>query len=119
VLAQHHRRLVAAVIDQRIVQPAEARARIERDEGKAVAFDQVDDDVGLPAAIIVLHVRHPPGLFLHLRVLSIRATSYHAQVEGPASLTVAGCIRPPWPRSPWETGALPAPAAPPRRRRPG
>ena len=32
VLAQHHRRLVAAVVDERIVQAAEARARIERDE---------------------------------------------------------------------------------------
>ncbi len=53
VLAQHHGRLVAAVIDQRIVQAAEACARIERDEGKAVALDQVDNDVGLPAAIVL------------------------------------------------------------------
>ena len=53
VLAQHHRRLVAAVIDQRIVQAAEARARIERDVREAVALDQIDDDVRLPAAIVL------------------------------------------------------------------
>ena len=59
VLAQHHRRLVAAVVDQRIVQAAEARARIERDVREAVALDQVDDDVGLPAAIVLVHRPRP------------------------------------------------------------
>ena len=53
VIAQHHRRIVAAVIHQRVVQAAEARARIERDEGKAVLLDQVDNDVGLPAGVIL------------------------------------------------------------------
>jgi hypothetical protein len=48
VLAEQDRRLVAAVIDQRVVQAAIARARIERDIGEAVMLDQVDDDVGLP-----------------------------------------------------------------------
>ena len=52
VLAEHHRRLVVAVVDQRVVQAAEARAGIERDIGEIVALDQVDDDVGLPAAIV-------------------------------------------------------------------
>jgi hypothetical protein len=49
VLAQQHRRLVAAVIDQRVVQPAIARARIERDIGESELLDEIDDDVGLPA----------------------------------------------------------------------
>ena len=60
VVAEHHRRFVIAVIDQRIVQAAEARARIERDERKAVALDHVDDDVGLPAGV-VLGLRRPWG----------------------------------------------------------
>ena len=50
VLAQQHRRLVAAVVDQRVVQPAVARAGVERDVGEAELLDQVDDDVGLPLA---------------------------------------------------------------------
>ena len=57
VLAQHHRRLVAAVVDERIVQAAKARARIERDGRKAVALDQIDDDVGLPAAVVLVGAR--------------------------------------------------------------
>ncbi len=48
VLAEQDRRLIAAVIDQRVVQAAIARPRIERDEGKVVVLDEVDDDVGLP-----------------------------------------------------------------------
>ena len=50
VLAEQHGRLVAAVIDQRIVQAAEARARIQRDVFEPVLLDQIDDDVRLPAA---------------------------------------------------------------------
>ncbi len=69
VIAQHHRRLVAAVIDQRVVQPAEARTRIERDEREAVALDQVDDDVGLPALVVRTGVRPAPGFFLHRFIL--------------------------------------------------
>ncbi len=49
VIAEQHRRLVLAVIDQRIVQAAVTRAGIERDVGKIVLLDQIDDDVGLPA----------------------------------------------------------------------
>ena len=67
VLAQHHRRLVAAVVDQRIVQAAKARAGIERDVGEAVALDQVDDDVGLPAAIVLVGALRSSRLFLHRR----------------------------------------------------
>ena len=52
VVAQHHRRLVAAIVHQRIVQAAEARAGIQRDVGEAVALDAVDDDVGLPAGVV-------------------------------------------------------------------
>jgi len=51
VVAEQYRRIVFAVIDQRIVQAAVTRSRIERDVGKAVTFDQIDDDVGLPTAL--------------------------------------------------------------------
>ena len=51
VLAQQDRRIVAAVIDQRIVQPAIAGAGIERDIGESVMLDQVDDNVGLPGLL--------------------------------------------------------------------
>jgi len=51
VVAEQHRRIVFAVIDQRVVQTAETRSGIERDVGKAVTLDQIDDDVGLPTAI--------------------------------------------------------------------
>src|SRR5262245_54917684 len=53
VLAQHHRRVVAAVVHERVVQAAEARARIQRDVGKPIALDQVDNDVGLPTAVVL------------------------------------------------------------------
>ena len=48
VVTEQHRRLVLAIIDQRVVEPAKARAGIERDIGKFVLLDQIDDDVGLP-----------------------------------------------------------------------
>ena len=51
VLAEQHRRIVLAVVDQRVVQAAIARAGIERDVFEIVAFDHVDDDVGLPALV--------------------------------------------------------------------
>jgi hypothetical protein len=51
VVAEQHRRVVFAVIDQRIVQAAETRSGVERDVRKVVMLDQIDDDVGLPAAI--------------------------------------------------------------------
>ncbi len=68
VVAQHHRRLVVAVVDQRIVQAAEARAGIERDVGKIVALDAVDDDVGLPAGVV-------RGLRVHLKSSRDEASS--------------------------------------------
>ncbi len=49
VRTDQHRRLVAVVIDQRIVQSAIGRAGIERDVGKAETLDQIGDDVRLPA----------------------------------------------------------------------
>ena len=51
VVAEQHRRVVFAVIDQRIVQAAKTRSGIERDVRKVVMLDQIDDDVGLPTAI--------------------------------------------------------------------
>src|SRR5215510_5050031 len=45
VLAEQHRRIVLAVVDQRVVQPAIARARVERDIFEVVTLDHVDDDV--------------------------------------------------------------------------
>ncbi len=49
MIAEQHRRLVLAIIHQRVVQTAIARAGVERDIGKLVLLDQIDDDVGLPA----------------------------------------------------------------------
>src|SRR5262249_50409619 len=63
VIAQHHRRLVAAVVHERVVQAAETRARIERDVGKAIALDAVDDDVGLPSGVV-------PDLIVHQAISS-------------------------------------------------
>ena len=57
VLAEQQRRIVAAVIDQQVVQAAIARARIERDVGKAVVLDQIDDDVRLPGFFGVARFR--------------------------------------------------------------
>jgi hypothetical protein len=51
MLTEQERRIVTAVVDQRIVQAAIARAGIERDIRKTVMLDQVDDNVGLPGAL--------------------------------------------------------------------
>jgi hypothetical protein len=51
MLTEQERWIVAAVIDQRVMQAAIARARIERDIRKTIMFDQVDDNVGLPGAL--------------------------------------------------------------------
>ncbi len=64
VVAEHHRRFVVAVVDQRVVQAAEARAGIERDVGEVVPLDHVDDDVGLPAGVVL-------GLCVHRNALSL------------------------------------------------
>ena len=64
VVAEHHRRFVVAVVDQRVVQAAEARAGIERDVGKVVPLDHVDDHVGLPAGIVL-------GLCVHRNALCL------------------------------------------------
>src|SRR6267143_350684 len=47
------------------MQAAETRARIEGDEGKSVALDQVDDDVGLPARVVLLCVFYRSRLIEH------------------------------------------------------
>ncbi len=49
MLAGEHRRIVLAVIDQRVMQAAVARAGIERDVLEIIFFYHVDDHVGLPA----------------------------------------------------------------------
>jgi hypothetical protein len=54
VVAEQRWRLVLAVIDQRIVQPAKARSRIQRDIGEPVLLDQIDDDIRLPPLIGLL-----------------------------------------------------------------
>jgi hypothetical protein len=51
VLAKQHRRVVLAVVDQRVVQPAVAGAGIQRDVLEIVALDHVDDNVGLPTLV--------------------------------------------------------------------
>ena len=51
MLTQQKRRFVTAVIDQRIVQSAVARSRIERDIRKTILLDQIDNDVGLPCLL--------------------------------------------------------------------
>ncbi len=51
MLTQNHRRIVLAVIDQRVVQAAIARSGIKRDVLDVVALDHVDDDVGLPTLL--------------------------------------------------------------------
>jgi hypothetical protein len=65
VLAQQHRRLVAPVVDQRVVQAAEARARIEREILEAVLLDEIDDHVGLPTAKLPVRVIHDVGPFVN------------------------------------------------------
>jgi len=90
--AQHHRRLVAAVIDQRIVQAAEARAGIERDVGKSVALDQVNDNVRLPAAIILIGMRSALGLFLHRTALLFGPNLTTAANGSSKRGTIAECV---------------------------
>ena len=51
MLAEQHRRIVLAVVDQRIVQPAITGTWVKRNVFKPVAFDHVDDDVRLPSSI--------------------------------------------------------------------
>ena len=43
--------LVLAVVDQAVMQPAVAGARVQRDEREFVALDHVDDDAGLIAPV--------------------------------------------------------------------
>ena len=61
--------MIAAVIDQRIVQPAIARAGIERDIGKTVVLEQIDDDVRLPGFLGVARRRLRFGDVVHFAVL--------------------------------------------------
>ena len=57
VLTEQHLRLVAAVVDQGVVQPTKAGAGVHRHEGQLVALQQIDDDVGLVATLG--HVKPP------------------------------------------------------------
>ncbi len=49
VLAQHHGGAVLPVVHDRVVQPAVARAGIERRVRQVIGVQQIDDDVGGPA----------------------------------------------------------------------
>ena len=55
VVAQQHRRLVLAIVDEAVVQAAIAGAGVERDIGKIVQLDHVDDDVRLPPLVRFLN----------------------------------------------------------------
>ena len=58
MLTDQKLRLVAAVVDDAVVQAAKARARIHRDVGEVVVLQQVDDDVRLVLSIIGAIHRH-------------------------------------------------------------
>ena len=66
VIAEQHRGLVLAVIDQGVMQATITRAGIERDVGKFILLDQIDDDVGLPAL----------GRFLYTVVTLLRGLAH-------------------------------------------
>jgi hypothetical protein len=85
MLAQQHRRAVAAVIDERVVQAAKARPGIERDIGKPELLDQVDDHIGLPAPLRIGLRRRMAGAdggLVHWQSPGVRradtAVCYHA-----------------------------------------
>ena len=74
VLTEEQRRIVAAVIDQRVMQAAIARAWIERDIRKTIMFDQVDDNVGLPSALgIASRRRFVPCLVHRVGAITLEA----------------------------------------------
>ncbi len=86
VLAEHHRRAVLPVVDDRVVQAAIARAGIERGVRQVVGVQQVDDDVGRPTIFCGTHriFRRPRRgldrgfgvLFLHCLHAAFRATHF-------------------------------------------
>jgi hypothetical protein len=57
VLTEQKWRIIAAVIDQRVVQPAVTGARIKRNIGKTVVLDQIDDNVRLPGFLGIARCR--------------------------------------------------------------
>ena len=61
--------MIAAVIDQRIVQAPIAGAGIERDIGKVVVPEQIDDDVRLPGFLGVADRRLRFGDVVHFTFL--------------------------------------------------
>src|SRR5690606_10336153 len=56
MLTEQHRRIFHAVIDDGIVQAAEARAGVHGDIFEIIALDEIDDNVGLPSAQLVVRV---------------------------------------------------------------
>ena len=70
VVAQHHGRVVLAVVHQRVVKAPVAGAGIERDVLEPVALDHVDDDVRLPLAVGLLD-RRRSDLFRCAHVFSL------------------------------------------------
>jgi hypothetical protein len=84
VLTQQHRRIIAAVVDQRVVQAAIARARIERNIRKTELLDEVDDDIRLPASFGVW----APGVRFVCTFFCIRRDFVHFQ-----SFTLASSSR--------------------------
>ena len=57
VLTEQKRRIIATVIDQRVVQPAVASARIKRNIRKTVVLDQIDNNVRLPGFLGIARCR--------------------------------------------------------------
>src|SRR6202163_1530915 len=81
------------------MQAAKARARIERDGRKAVALDQVDDDVGLPAAVVRAGARVPRlrGCgFLHRLPFRSFMLHCHAREGGHPVITNADFLSERW-----------------------
>ena len=71
VLAKQHRWVVLAVVDQRVMQPAVARSRVERDVFEVVALDHVDDDIRLPSPIGFLDGLYFRGWLCHVTFLLV------------------------------------------------
>ena len=87
VLTQHHGRLVAAVIDNRIVQTAITRARIQGRIRQLIAVQQIDNDVGCVALLRLLRRRGDVRL--------VEATDF----AGLTHVTASNLPRPSWRRT--------------------
>ena len=91
------RRMIAAIVDQRIVQAAEGRSRIDRDILDLEGFDRIDDDIRAPLG---------PRLFEFLLLghgfclsrATIRSTSHeHDQVIYFFGISMPRCTAGRWP----------------------